>query len=88
MSESGGNTRRSSSIVAQQVTSVLERQHELAIIDENATIDDRTLGAQPPFSDNPSSPAHSTPTPYQTRLQLILHLHKEQGHIETPASSL
>ena len=40
-----GSTRRSSSIVANQVTSVFERQHELAIIDENATIDDKTLGA-------------------------------------------
>ena len=45
MSERGGSARRSSSIVAQQVTSVFEREHELAVIDENATNDEKTLGA-------------------------------------------
>ena len=40
-----GSTRRSSSIVAAQVTSVFEQEHALAVIDENATFDDKTLGA-------------------------------------------
>ena len=45
MTEKAGSTRRSSSIVAAQVTSVFERQHSLAVIDEGAAHDDKTLGA-------------------------------------------
>lgn len=39
--------RRTSSISNKDVavTSVLNKQHELAVIDENATLDDKTLGA-------------------------------------------
>ena len=44
MSDKGSN-RRSSSIVANQVTSVFEQQHQLGVIDENAALDDKTLGA-------------------------------------------
>ena len=44
MSQRKESDRRSSSIVAQQVTSVL-RQQELDAIDENGTTDDKTLGA-------------------------------------------
>lgn len=45
MSSKQPSSQRSSSIVADQVTSVLDRQQELAVIDENATFDDKTLGA-------------------------------------------
>ena len=45
MAEQRGSARKSSSIVAGQVTSVLEYQRELAVVDENGTIDDKTLGA-------------------------------------------
>ena len=48
MSNDRRSSRRSSEIVnskALAVTSVLDNQHQLAVIEENATLDDKTLGA-------------------------------------------
>ena len=44
MAERRSSNRRSS-VVAQQVTSVLERERGSVVVDENATLDDETLAA-------------------------------------------